>query len=142
MIDVVAPVTPVGTYKKTGLHIKAFTRPDNGGDTSGILAVQTGGGNAISAFHLTRLRPVGYADYTNNGYAIECGSDDANAAMLLQVGLAGVGPYTQGLLINLNSATARGIVFSRPHRPHLTAGWPSRSRKPWRAASIWCRRIS
>lgn len=106
--------TPLATYKKTGIHVNAYTLPDNGGDCSGILALQTGGGNALSAFKFNSLRPVGQTDYQTNGYAIECGMDTNSAVMLMQVGFDGMsltGSHPQGLVVNMNTPNSKGIVF-------------------------------
>jgi len=52
--------------RKTGIHVKIFTQPDNGADTSGILVNQTGGGCGIAVYKWPRLRPAGLFDYTSS----------------------------------------------------------------------------
>lgn len=76
-----------GTITRTGLHVKSYTEPDNGGDVSGILSVSTGGGPAITAYKVSSLRPAGYPDQSSSPQpALEVGSADAGPAIIASAG--------------------------------------------------------
>lgn len=69
------------TINTGGIRLITYTPPDNGGDVSGLFSLQTGGGNAITAYNKssqvpndpTTSRP--FPTYPNNGFAIEATAD-------------------------------------------------------------------
>ncbi len=76
------------TIKKTGIHCKSFTMPDNGGDTSAGLFVQTGGGGACTAYKVSSLRPAGYADYSSSAQGgLEAATGDKSQAIIAIAGV-------------------------------------------------------
>lgn len=112
--------------KKTGLHVKAFTQPDDGGECSAILAVQTGGGNGISVYRRPDLRPSSLTDYSltdPGGYALEAGTTAAwyasgafamaaNSGCFVATILNSTGPNASGKGIAVNP---QNLVFdTRP----------------------------
>lgn len=78
-------------FVRTGIHSKAFTRPDMGGESSAGLFVQSGGGSSLTTYKTHRLRPDGKPNlaYSSQG-ALEVATDDMAFAALLQAG-AGFG---------------------------------------------------
>lgn len=100
--------------KRTGLHVKTYTMPDNGCDTSSILAVQSGGGSGISVYKLHTLRPTGYTDYSSSIQgAIEAGTNDQSQAGLFMSGINIGGATTNSstaILARIDNATSRAIV--------------------------------
>lgn len=111
MVDVRHTTNPGGTIKKTGIHIKSFNMPDNGGDSSGMLVVQTGAGNGISAYRYPNLRPGGFTDYTNQdpgGYAIEGATGATWYAMGAFATVGNSGCFTA----NIAHSAAKGIIVN------------------------------
>ena len=77
------------TIKTTGVNVKSFTPRDNGGDTSAIFGLQTGGGVAVTGYNTSGRRPTGAQDYgtiSQQGGA-EFGTDGGAQAV---IGIAGV----------------------------------------------------
>lgn len=99
-----------GTIARTGIHIKQYSQPDNGGDTSGLLINQTGGGNGASIYHFDSMRPSGYTSYIDDGYALEVGHDGGNYAMLLLPGMRSSARAGGGLLVSIQNAGGKGIL--------------------------------
>lgn len=87
-IDSIFTDTPTHTMWRTGIHSKMFCPPDNGGDSSAGLFVQTGGGSALSAYKVASThRPAGFVDYSDSEQgAFEAGTSDGSHAIL---GIAG-----------------------------------------------------
>lgn len=78
---------------RTGLHIRSYTQPDNGADTSGLLVASSGGGPGVAIFKASGLRPTGYTDYSTSPLpALEVASADAGAAILASAGKSDWGP--------------------------------------------------
>lgn len=103
-----------GTIIRTGIDIRIFTQPDNGGDTSGLLISQTGGGNGATIYHNTFVKPVGYADYSAAvGVALETGTSDQSSAILAIAGLKYatqlVDNASTGIHVRLDAPNAKGI---------------------------------
>lgn len=100
--------TPAGTIIRTCLHVKSYTPPDNGGDTSGILAVSTGGSTGATIAKLHGLRPATYTDYgTSSQPALEVHTSDEGAAIQAIAG-SGIGgtPYpSQVMIMSLGQPT-------------------------------------
>jgi hypothetical protein len=103
--------------KKTGLHIKSYHPPDNGGDSSGALIVETGGGNGLAVYQVHLLRPTGFTDYsgTTSQGAMEIGTTGGSHGLL-----AISGPQTWGahsnisnaIWVRLDNGDAKGIVIT------------------------------
>jgi|SoiMethySBSTD1v2_1073268.scaffolds.fasta_scaffold195802_3 hypothetical protein len=74
-----------GTILCTGIHVNVYTEPDNGGDASGILVTQTGGGNALTVFRLNVLRPEGFTDYSDSIHGAAEFQTDGQAYCILAV---------------------------------------------------------
>ncbi len=72
------------TINTGGIWVNIYTPPDNGGDVSGIGAIQTGGGNAASFFNISSLRPSGFTQYTDAGWGVEVGVDGGKGGVLSQ----------------------------------------------------------
>lgn len=100
---------------RTGLHVKTYTMPDNGCDTSGALIVQSGGGSGISVYKLHTLRPTGFTDYSSSIQgAIEAGTNDQSQAGLFMSGINIGGATTNSstaILARVDNSTSRGIVI-------------------------------
>lgn len=70
------------TINTGGIRLISYTPPDNGGDVSGLFSLQTGGGNAITAYNKSSQVPNDpatgrpFPKYPNNGFAIEATADD------------------------------------------------------------------
>jgi len=69
------------TINTGGIRLITYTPPDNGGDVSGLFSLQTGGGNAITAYNKSSQVPNDpttgrpFPTYPNNGFAIEATAD-------------------------------------------------------------------
>jgi hypothetical protein len=104
------------TIRRTGLHVKSYTQPDNGGDTSGILVLSTGGGPAISAYKVSQLRPAGYTDYSNAQIgALEVGTADQAQAILAISGASGFGgpAYASNAVYALvDNSVSKGVLVT------------------------------
>jgi hypothetical protein len=111
--------------RKTALSIYQYSQPDNGHDSSAVTIVQTGGGNALSAFRLTgsAIRPGGYTDFSDStGYAAEFGTGANWYAVGIFVGppqgeTYGPSIWAGGLLVNLRDHTnvnlsGRGVLIN------------------------------
>lgn len=104
-------------FARTGMHIKSFTNPDNGADSSGLLVVSTGGGNAITAYHICELRPAGYEDYcaTSPQGVLEMGTTGASFVFMAQPGMQAGGypantkPST-GYWARIDNGVSRGFL--------------------------------
>ncbi len=116
MMDVIQRTNPSNQLiGKTGIHVKMYSQPDNGGDSSGGLFVQTGGGNALTAYKASSLRPTGFTDYANSvlgGYAFEAGTSDGFYAVGVFAGGRGTTNTGGGVLVNLMNSTAKGILIN------------------------------
>lgn len=107
-IDVIQSSNPgAATIKKTGLAISIYSMPDNGGDSSGLLIAQGGGGNGASIFKAHELRPFGFTDYGSaiDG-ALEVGTSDQSFAINAEAGLQSWCSYPGNSCPNTNIATA------------------------------------
>jgi hypothetical protein len=106
--------TSTGTIVRSCLHIKSYMQPDNGGDTSGILSVSTGGGPGLTVYKTSHLRPTGFTDYSTSPQpAIEVGSSDAGPALIASGGVTAWGASLRNHAIEarLGSATTDGILI-------------------------------
>jgi hypothetical protein len=105
-----------GTRIKTGLHSRCYTQPDNGGDTSAILAVQTGGGSGISVYKLHEIRPSGYTNYQDSAQgALEVGTSDQSFAILATAGMQNYGAHTNAATacrLQIGNNESKGLVIS------------------------------
>lgn len=103
------------TIKRTGLHIVGYTMPDNGGDTSAILATQTGGGCGICVYKTSLLRPIGETDYSSSLQgAIEGGTSDQSQAILGISGMQTFGANTNSSAsawFRIDNAQSYGVVI-------------------------------
>ena len=120
-------VTITDTIKTTGLHAKIFTPPDNGGDSSAVLGVQTGGGSGFSVYKLGYLKPIGYADYSSSPQgALEAGTGDQSQAGLFMAGYnpqsyvnAGMAIMASNALVaRLDNPVAKGLLVT-PNDGHF-----------------------
>ena len=71
-------------FARSGISVTAFTEPDAGGEASAGIFIQTGGGNALSAYKSHLLRPEGedFPDYSSAaGGACEFGTADGQFAV-------------------------------------------------------------
>lgn len=111
MIDVRQTTnTGAAVIKKTGLHVKSYTLPDNGGDTSGILSVSTGGGPAITAYKASGLRPSGFASQvTSTQPALEVGSADYGPAIVASAGVSVWGTPSRNHALQARMGAASGV---------------------------------
>lgn len=80
-INIKRKTTAAETRSFTGIWIDSYFPPDNGSDVSGIHVINTGSGDAISAFHYTAQRPAGYAIQTG-GNALELGCDHGDGLFI------------------------------------------------------------
>ena len=70
-----------------GIRLITYTPPDNGGDVSGLFSLQTGGGNAITAYNKSSQVPIDpstgslFPTYPTNGFAIEATADDEKTSI-------------------------------------------------------------
>jgi hypothetical protein len=71
---------------RTGIHSKAFTRPDRGESSAGLF-VQTGGGSSLTTYKAHRMRPDGKPNlsYSHQG-ALEVATQDMGFGILAQSG--------------------------------------------------------
>lgn len=102
--------------KTTGLVVRSYTPRDNGGDTSAILGVQTGGGGAVTGYKTAGRRPSGFTDYSLSPQgAAEFGTDGGSQAIL---GIAGTtifgvsGFRSAGAYIRIDNSVSDGIVIA------------------------------
>lgn len=97
---------------KTGIVVDAYNPPDNGGDVSGIWAVQGGGGNAASFFKASQeWAPAGQTKYPNNGWALEVGTSDATAALFVNTDFMLTGTFgAQGIEVAVSNPRSKGIL--------------------------------
>jgi len=111
-IDVIQ-TSHTGIFTRTGLHCKSFTEPDNGGESSCILGVTTGGGNAATFYKFPQLRPSGFTDYSDSpGPAVEIGTSAKGNALLVISGAAVSGntDHSDAIDIRIDNAASGGIV--------------------------------
>jgi len=129
----------VGTIQRTGIDIRGYTQPDNGGDTSLLLGVQTGGGCGLCIYQLPGMRPSGYTNYesTLQG-AIEAGTGAQNFAIMgvsgSQLGGATTNEST-AVLARVDNAASRGVVIfpndsTFDTRDALVVGYPQVNADP------------
>lgn len=106
----------VGTIIKSGVHSKAFTQPDNGGDSSAGLFVQTGGGNGLSVYKFHEIRPVGYANYEDSPQgAFEAATSGQSFSILTTAGAQNYGAHTNGasaIRAQIGNDQSKGLVLS------------------------------
>lgn len=91
------------SFIRTGIDIRSFTAPDNGGESSGILSVSTGGGPAATFYSAPLLRPSGFPNYSNTPQpTVEIATGGGNAAILATSGATIGGAATgRGAAINV-----------------------------------------
>lgn len=116
-MDVIQRTNPgAGVIKKTALHVKIYTQPDNGGDTSGILIVQIGGGSGLSVFKNAGERPAGYTNHQNSDQgAAEFGCDDDSHAILGMSGYKGAGGSGRASLagyFRIDNGVSKGVLVA------------------------------
>ena len=122
--------TGAATIKKTGIHAKSYTMPDNGGDTSAGLFTQSGGGGAITAYKVAGLRPSGYTDYSMSPQgALEAATDGGSQAVLGIVGLQGFAAVAS-TTTTASSGTGTGALAVT-----TTAGFPVPGQAPYAGAT-------
>lgn len=104
------------TIIRTGLHVKVYTEPDNGGDTSGILVAQTGGGSGLSVYKLHNLRPTGFTNYSSSIQgAAEFGTGDQSFAGLFISGSQLGGANTDrshSIQARIDNSVSDGIIIN------------------------------
>ena len=72
----IADVATLGTPVNAGqMAFGQYSPPDDGGDTSVLYALQSGGGNVLSLYNLCSQTPSGYTAYCNYGRGIELAVD-------------------------------------------------------------------
>lgn len=100
--------------RTTGIHVKQYSPRDNGGDTSAILGLSTGGGPAGSFYKTAGRRPSGFADYSNSSQpALEVFNDGGSAGVLSIVGssIFGItGHSADAYVARLDNAGAKGVL--------------------------------
>jgi hypothetical protein len=99
---------------RTGIESCHYTMPNNGGEVSALVAVQTGGGNAITCYKMSETgRTSGLDNYANSGgYAIECGTADQWYAVGCFVGGFNAANTSGGFLVILGCPTSKGILIT------------------------------
>jgi len=101
---------------RTGISVTSYTEPDDGGDTSAGLFIQTGGGNALSAYksHLLRPDPEEFTDYSSSaGGACEFGTADGQFAVNVVSGgqIGGSNSLRSvGLRARIDNSVSDGII--------------------------------
>lgn len=109
-IDTIHNTANPAAFIRTGIHIKSFTAPDNGGESSGILSVSTGGGPAATFYHAPLLRPAGFPNYANTVQpALEVATGGGNAAILVTSG-ATIGGAATGRSAAINVQVDGGAL--------------------------------
>jgi hypothetical protein len=105
------------TVKTTGVNAKAFTPRDNGGDTSAIFGLQTGGGVAVTGYNTSGRRPTGSQDYgtISQQGAAEFGTDGGAQAV---IGIAGVtifgvaGRRSAAFYARIDNSVSDGLIIA------------------------------
>jgi hypothetical protein len=99
---------------RTGIEIDTYTQPGNGGDVSGALFVQAGGGNAFTAYKMSETGRLPSLDnYAfSMGMAIECATADPWYAV--EVGAGGFGsPHAGGcIMLRLGNPGCKGLLVT------------------------------
>jgi hypothetical protein len=110
--DVINPCQT--TITKTGLQVTSFMVPENGGDTSAGLFIQTGGGNALSVFKLSSThRPAGFQDYSDNrSGAMEVGTSDGSWAALFEAGGFDTTKISNAIYARIDNSVSKGILVA------------------------------
>jgi hypothetical protein len=115
MVDLVQISNPgAATIKKSGITVRAFTQPDNGGDTSCILAVQTGGGSGITAYKIADThRPSGYTNYWDSSQgAGEFGTADGSQAVFATAGSFSSTRTAACILCRIDNSSSIGVLVA------------------------------
>ncbi len=98
-----------GTIKRSGIHVRTYTQPDNGGDVSGLLIASSGGGNCATFYKTSHLRPAGYDDHSTSPQpALEVGTSDAGPAIIASAGSSAWGASLRNHAIEARLGTAAG----------------------------------
>jgi hypothetical protein len=109
-----AATAVLGQANRTGMEINSYTMRDNGGETSALLVVSSGGANAITCYKMSETgRLPGLDNYAYSmGMAIECATADPWYAV--EVGAGGFSsPHTGGcIMLRLGNATAKGLLVT------------------------------
>ncbi len=101
--------THTGTIKRSCLHVKSYTEPDNGGDVSGILVASSGGGPGVTIYKHSGLRPAGFTDYSSSTQpALEVGSGDEGPAIIASAGVDAWGTPDRNHAIEARMAQPTG----------------------------------
>ena len=104
-----------GQRNVTGIQIAGYMLPDNGGDVSNILSVQTGGGGAGTFYKVSLLRPAGYTDQKSSPQgALEVATTDESFAGLFTSGSQTWGAHTnasQAVWARIANAQSKGILI-------------------------------
>jgi hypothetical protein len=114
-IDQIQRTNPLsGTLKKTGIHVKQYTQPDNGGDVSAGLFVQTGGGGALTAYKVSSThRPAGFTNYESSPQgALEVGTSDQSQAALFIAGAFNTTNASNAIYARVDNAASKGILVA------------------------------
>lgn len=133
--------------RRTGLHCKSFTQPDNGGETSCILGVSTGGGTAGTFYKIPQIRPQDFADYSDSPQpAVEIGTAAKGNALLVISGMqapkAANDDHSDAITIRIDNEASGGIVvepgdLDYDDRYAFTVGNHQNNAEPVNVTSWW-----